>query len=87
MIVNEIYLTQMLENKETHSELIEYTFSYDLTGNSIEDFSISLKIASSNLTTITMLLVLGQAAAVLSSIIIIFHRNSKADRKLKAHNS
>lgn len=70
LTINKVLPANMpvLVNQETHGTITEYSFSYDVTGSSFEDLSISLTIVSSNL--ISVAIILGQITVVLCSIII-----------------
>lgn len=61
---------QMLETREVNGMLTEYSNFFDVTGSSVEDLSIILKIVSSGIVA-TILIVLAQITTVIISIILI----------------
>ena len=73
LVVTPIVPSQLMGGY-TQDGMTQYEAVYDATGNSLEDFSVSLKIAFSSITT-TVLMVLAMAiTATVSIIIIIRHR-------------
>jgi len=68
LIVNPVSPTQMIGGYRDQNP--QYEYSYDVTGSSIEDFSISLKIVSSGIVA-TALIILAMIATAIVSIIII----------------
>ena len=68
LIVNSVSPTQMIGGYRDQNP--QYEYSYDVTGSSVEDFSISLKIVSSGIVA-TALIILAMIVIAIVSIIII----------------
>ena len=68
LIVNPVSPTQMLGGYRDQNP--QYDYSYDVTGSSVEDFSISLKVVSSSIVA-TALIILAMIVTAIISIIII----------------
>jgi hypothetical protein len=73
LIVNTVSPTQMIGRYSDENP--KYQYFYDVTGSSVEDFSISLKIVSSGIVS-AVLIVLAQITTLLISIIIIKRHKS-----------
>jgi hypothetical protein len=73
LIVNSVSPTQMIGGYREQNPQYEYT--YDVTGSSVKDFSISLKVVSSGIVS-AVLIVLAQITTLIISIIIIKRHKS-----------
>jgi len=73
LIVNPVYPTQMIGGYSDGNP--QYQYFFDVTGSSVEDFSISLKVVSSGIVA-AVLIVLAQITTLLISIIIIKRHKS-----------
>ena len=73
LIVNPVYPTQMIGGYSDGNP--HYQYFFDVTGSSVEDFSISLKIVSSGIIS-AVLIVLAQITTLIVSIIIIKRHKS-----------
>jgi hypothetical protein len=68
LIVNPVSPTQMIGGYRDQNP--QYEYSYDVTGSSVEDFSISLKIVSSGIVATTLIILAMIVTAIISIIII-----------------
>jgi len=77
LLINEVSPSQMQKSQNIYGQRKEYVFSYDVTGSSIQDFSISLKIVKESILAIVIILL--QITTVLISIIIIKRHKKSVD--------